>query len=289
VIYITHGVVPYWSSGRISHALLLPESQFTQHLRERRTKYVSISEALAGKGDALTVDDATYGSLKMALLARQYGHAVAWFVNGSNVEQGKQYFPYQLSWMLDESMGTECRFEGERWDMQVMAYRRALRFQIKAAYMRLQSQREIDQLVDKLAYCLSVDPAKMQRSLTTVSSADLTRAVAAGVDLQNHSWTHINPRLFSERERTAEVLRNEEFLSRYRESAVSVFAPPFGYHASISSAPGHIVLLANRKLGSSYRDGNVVNRRDLHLTDSAPEVPQVWPVMAEAAEQYASR
>jgi peptidoglycan/xylan/chitin deacetylase (PgdA/CDA1 family) len=273
MIYVTHGVVPCWSSERISHALFLPESRVARHLRLRRLKYVPLAQALDGEGDALTVDDATYGGLKLALLARRYGHAVSWFVNGSNVEHRKQYYPFQISFMLDATQVTECRFESRTWNLQEMAGRRALRLRIKEVYMRLCSQHEIEELIERLACCLHIDSAMMENSLTTVRPAELAQAVFAGVDLQNHSWSHLNPQVFSEDERTTDMLENEEYLSQFRQAVVRAFAPPFGQRVSLASVPAHFVLLANRNLVSGHREGNLVNRSDWRLNDSTGETP----------------
>jgi peptidoglycan/xylan/chitin deacetylase (PgdA/CDA1 family) len=137
---------------------------------------------------------------------------VSWFVNGSNVEHGTQYYPFQLSSMLDRTRLSECQFADRSWELQTMAGRRALRLRIKQAYMRLRSQNEIEQLIQSLACSLRLDAAAMENSLATVGPAELAQAVVAGVDLQNHGWSHLNPQVSSERKRTAEVRQNEDHL-----------------------------------------------------------------------------
>jgi hypothetical protein len=274
MIYISHGLVPNWCSGRISHALFLPERAVERHLQERKQKYVSISQAISGGGDALTVDDASYGGLRLALLARQFGHQVSWFVNGGYVEHGTQYYPFQLSSMLDDTRLSHCEFEGLTWDLQTIAGRRALRLRFKQIYMRLRSQKEIEALVDKVAGCLQTDPRRFENSLSTVTPAELAQAVLAGVDLQNHSWGHVNPQVLSERERTKGALRNEEYLSEYRQAITRVFAPPFGHHVSPAPFLSHFVLLADRNLISDHCEGNLVNRRDLLPNDFAERISE---------------
>jgi peptidoglycan/xylan/chitin deacetylase (PgdA/CDA1 family) len=265
MIYITHGTVPSWSSERISHALFLPELQIDRHLKQRRKKYVSLSQAFQGRGDALTIDDATHGALQLALAARRHGHAVSWFVNGSNIEDRVQYYPFQVSSMLDNTRARTCRFGGMTWNLPDLAARRALRLRIKETYMRMRSQDEIEALIDRLASSLHVDPAAMEKSLSTVGPGELAVAAMAGVELQNHSWSHINPQVISEAARTGEVIRNENYLSQFRKAVTRVFAPPFGQSVSLASAPADFVLLANRGLHSSHRQGNLANRGELLL------------------------
>jgi hypothetical protein len=269
LIYLTHGVVPRWSSERISHALFVPEWLFVLHLQQRCTKYVPLAQALAGEGDALTIDDAAYGGLRAALLAIRYGHAVSWFVNGIHVERALPYFPFQISCMLDDTRWSACRFEGKKWELRGSVERRVLRQHLKQRYMQMRSEDEIAQLLETVSRSLSVDSAAMEESLRTVTQAELVAAAAAGVDLQNHSWRHLNPLLFSDAERTAEAALNEDYLAQFRRPATRAYAPPFGEHVNLDSGVADFVLLADRRFISSRRKENIVNRNDLLLNEFA--------------------
>ena len=267
MIYVSHGIISSYRSERMSHALCLPTSRAALHLQLRRKKYVPLALAIAGRGDALTVDDATYAGLDLALMARRYGHAVSWFVNGSYVENRIEYFPFQISCMLDDTRSTECRFDDRRWSLETMTGRRLLRAQIKHQYMRMQSQGEISELIDRLAEGLHSDSKLPERSLRTVGAAELAQAVLAGVDLQNHGWGHLNPQALPEEERSAEVIRNRQYLSQFRRAITEVFAPPFGQCVP-RAAMGCVVLLASRSLIPAYKNANVINRGDFILTTS---------------------
>ena len=129
----------------------------------------------------------------------------------------------------------------------------------------MKSQGEIRELIDELGQSLKSDSICAEPSLRTVGTADLAQAVLAGVELQNHGWGHLNPQVLSEKERAAEVMQNEEYLSRFRRAITPVFAPPFGYCA-MHAMPEYSVLLANRGLAPSYQQGNIINRGDLVLT-----------------------
>jgi len=268
MICVTHGIISSYSTERISHALCLPTSRVELHLRSRRRKYVPLAQAIAGGGDALTVDDATYAALELALMARRCGHAVSWFVNGSHVENRIEYFPFQISCMVDDTRAAACRFDGRTWNLKTMMGRRALRSHIKCQYMRMRSQGEIMELVDTVADSLQCDSKHAESSLRTVGTAELAKAVLAGVDLQNHGWGHLNPQGLSEEERTAEVMQNDEYLSQFRRAITPVFAPPFGQCVT-RATPEYFVLLANRGLAPSYKEGNVINRGDFLLTASS--------------------
>ena len=277
MIYITHGVVHNWKRERISHGLMLSASVFVLHMRQRTTKYVPLSEALEGKGDALTVDDASYAGLQAVLLARQYGHAVSWFVNGLNVERGLPYFPFQLSWMLDETQKSNCCFDGQHWQLTDENERRALRLRLKHSYLRMRSYEEISALVEMISSSVGVEPSTLEKSLCPVTSQELAVAVAAGVELQNHGWTHLNPQTFSARLLVADIRLNNAYLSCFQKAHLRIYAPPFGRQvAPLASSVARYVLLADRRFFSDPQNGSVVNRLDLDLTTSSKSVAPEW-------------
>jgi peptidoglycan/xylan/chitin deacetylase (PgdA/CDA1 family) len=272
MIFVTHGVISPYSRERISHALCLPTSRAALHLRLRHTKYVSVVDAIVGKGDALTIDDATQAGLELAFLARRYGHAVTWFVNGHHVENRIEYFPFQISCMLDDTRETGCRFDGDTWNLDTTGGRRTFRRHIKQLYMQMRKQHEITDLIDRLADSLHTDSTNPESSLRTVGTSALAQAVLAGVDLQNHGWSHLNPQMFSDKERADDVKQNDEYLAQFRRANTPVFAPPFGQPVILSSL-ARVMLLADRSLAPHYEDGSVINRGDLVLRRSA-ETPR---------------
>lgn len=283
MIYVSHGTIDSWSSTRISHSLFLSESQAVQHLRSRQEKYVPLANALAGEGDALTVDDATYGALELALIARRYGHAVSWFVNGAHVEHNFPYYPFQISYMLDDTEMRVCRFDGRMWNVESLECRRALRRYVKDCYMQIGRQDEIGLLVEQLARDLQVDPLPVETALSTVNAQDLRRATTEGIELQNHGWSHLNPSGFSEEQYAAEVLKNEEYLALYRQTQTRVFAPPFGKQIEMPFVHADFALLADRSLMRGHRDGNLVNRVDLFLNETAVPKPETAHISANEA------
>jgi hypothetical protein len=267
LIYFTHGAVDRWNAERISHGLMLSESVLTRHLRQRTSKYVPLTEALAGNGDALTIDDATYAGLTAALLARKYGHAVSWFVNGMNVEQQLPYFPFQLSWMLDQTHQTGCFFDRQHWDLTRKDDRRALRLRLKQNYMRMGSCEEIDELVEAFSACVGVASSTLDEALATVTSNELALAADAGVELRNHGWTHVNPQILSKRALTADVRRNETYLASFGRQDVRIFAPPFGRQVAVSCEVASCVLLADRGFTSDQARGSFVSRYELQVDE----------------------
>jgi len=261
--------VPQWRPERISHALFHPDWLLALHLERRPAKYVSLAQALQGEGDALTIDDATYGGMRAALLALRYGHAVSWFVNGLHAAKGLPYFPFQLSALVDNTQRTDCSLDGCRWNLITPSDRRTFRQHLKGLYMRMSSAEEICELVERVAGSLEVSPGPLEQSLRTVTSADLALAANAGVDLQNHGWSHLNPLALSETERTVEAALNEDYLLRYRRNGIRVYAPPFGARVTLKSRVSDYILLADRNLRTGRISGGAFNRCDLLLNDFA--------------------
>jgi peptidoglycan/xylan/chitin deacetylase (PgdA/CDA1 family) len=275
MIYLTHGVVPHWSAERISHALFLPEWLLALHLEHRPAKYVSLTHSLAGEGDALTIDDATYGGLRAALLARRYGHSVSWFVNGLHVDRSLQYFPFQLSSMLDDTRQSECLFDDQEWKLRRNIDRRIFRRYLKQRYMRMRRNEEVSEFVETVSSCLNVYSAAIEHSHRTVTFAELAAAAEAGVDLQNHGWSHLNPQLFSSAECTATARLNEDYLSQFRETDTRAYAPPFGQPVMLTSNTADLVLLADRGLNADHRRGRIVNRQDLLFHELPTQIVRV--------------
>jgi peptidoglycan/xylan/chitin deacetylase (PgdA/CDA1 family) len=125
---------------------------------------------------------------------------------------------------------------------------------------------EIADLLEAFSRCLGVEQSKFEESLSTVTSTDLALAANAGVDLENHGWTHLNPQTLSERELAEDVTLNESYLSRFRQARDRVFAPPFGRWVAVNSGVASYLLLADRSYVSSKRNRGVVNRFDLHVS-----------------------
>ena len=267
MIYVTHGTVACHDENRISHALMLPEPLLMRHLESRCEKYVPLAEAIQGKGDAFTVDDASRAGLRAVLLARQYGHAACWFVNGAHLATSMDYFPFLISWMLDETRKHQCVFDGARWDLTDNAGRRRLRLRTKELYMKMKSYAQIRDLLGKLSGCLNTETSALDPSLQTVTAAEVAQAVAAGVELGNHCWTHLNPRNFSPRALAFDLELNGEFLSGFCDFDSRTFAPPYGNPVSLPDGSADFMLLANKNPMPFHSRCRTINRRELKIAD----------------------
>ena len=75
-VYAMHGIFSEGDAKAFQNRCLIREDKFEQLLSSLPFKFVSLDDAVAGRGEALTVDDATNAAYRAAKLARQHGHAV---------------------------------------------------------------------------------------------------------------------------------------------------------------------------------------------------------------------
>lgn len=269
MIFVTHGVVENLDPERISHGLMLQRSAFITHLQERQSKYVTVERSVAGFGDALTVDDATLAGLDQVLLTKSLGHAVTWFVNGENVEADLTYFPFLLSWMIDEATECDCLFEGKRWSLRSIQDRKTFRLHLKAVYMRCTHWYEIADLTEELSRRLHVHGDLDELFLKTASHHDLERAAHCGVILGNHGWSHFNPLALSPSRRREEIMRNRVWLRQF-QACQDCYAPAFGSRVPLLEEFCPLMLLAESSATTHTRPRGQVNRETLRLASNVP-------------------
>jgi hypothetical protein len=261
VLAITHGVLSNKNDSLISHALFEGEEAYCAYLDARPSRFVSLEEALYGRGDALTVDDATFAGFRAVVLALQAGHAVTWCVNGEEVEENLSYFPFQISSMLDRTRQQRCVFEGTTWDLSTSEKLRAFRLSLKQRYMQLDTRPAIDSLVASLSDTLDVD-ACLGEQLQTVGRREISVAASLGCRLLNHGWTHLNPNAVTERELAVDIARNADWVRSFQNHDLNLYVPPYGRMVHHARAMGIAMLLADRAR-SCADDPLAFNRQDL--------------------------
>ncbi len=264
MIFVTHGVVDNLNPRRISHALMLSRWAFISHLQQRSAKYVPIAQALLGLGDALTVDDATLAALDQVLLARSFGHAVTWFVNGQNVEENLTYFPFLLSCMVDETSAPECLFEGRLWPLHTLSDRKAFRRFLKLIYMSFTAPQQILRLIEDLAFQLNLPASLALASLGTASRHNVEHAVRSGVSLGNHGWDHLNPRSLPPSTCVAGIATNRAWIESLQPDH-GVYAPPYGASIVLPQGSCSLMLLADPTLREAMPHTGIINRSPLTL------------------------
>ena len=177
--------------------------------------FVPLVDAIAGRGDALTIDDAICGAADAAMLARQLGHAVTLFVNPGQVESGAPYAFLVLNALLDGLSST-------------YAERQALRRHIKARLCVLTEEQARLELVMDLGSQWGVSVPEVPPHFRTLSREELVTLRDAGVALENHGWSHTDHASLSPAESLREIREGRAWLQRELGVEAAYFASPFG-------------------------------------------------------------
>jgi hypothetical protein len=237
IIDTTHGVVKDVNPGRFAHRNLLDSSHFAAFLRGRKRAYVPLSACLRGEGDALTIDDSTVAAADAARLARAHGHAVTLFVNGYNIAEGKCYHFSRLDAALDATEIGNVAYGGNGYDLRLPRVAQAFRAHVKRNLLQLGSEQQRESLVDEIGRLLGLNEISVPPFLCPIHSADLIDLAAAGVDIQNHGWTHTTVGAMPFDEHAADIRRGRDWLRDACGAHADLFAVPNGdglplWHAS---------------------------------------------------------
>lgn len=230
MIYTSHGLIEHADASRFLHRNLLDRRRFAEHLSGRSAPYVDLEEALAGRGDALTVDDGTHAGAEAAALARQLGHEVAFFVNPSHVIRGEPYFFSELNVVMDhmDDAGRSALAELYPPPRPHKNSRRELRKRIKGHLLRLPTEDARRRRVRELATRAGVRNLTLPRQWQPVRLEDLVRLRDQGVRIANHGWTHGNVDLLERPAAREEIASAARWLRRNLCGGSAAYAVPFG-------------------------------------------------------------
>src|SRR5437016_674086 len=99
-VYALHGSAPAASPDLFVYRNICDRERLSRWL-SALPPLVPLCDALAGRGSALTIDDATYAAADSALLARELGHEATLFVNPSNIAERTNYSWLVINALLD--------------------------------------------------------------------------------------------------------------------------------------------------------------------------------------------
>jgi hypothetical protein len=265
-VYIMHGVVDSPCPNSFLDRNMLDRESFTRFLEQRPAPFAALEQALAGGGDALTIDDSIYAGYDAALLARRHGHEVTFFVNPSNIETGLPYWFFLLNLALDRTRLRTFRFNRDHFMLDSLAEKRQLRWVVKRTVYQLADEDSRAAYIRGLMADLGVYQRDLPRSLRPLSAEDIARLVEAGVQVENHGWTHAHPVGVKANELWADVRRGRAWLRERIGVESRVFAVPFGDTAPPEEPPAGLFdtwLMADARFFAGPLGQRIVNRKPM--------------------------
>jgi len=247
---------------------LLEKAMFLDHLKNRKKPYIDLVSALAGEGDALTIDDATQAACDAATLARQHGHQVTLFINPWNVIHGQAYYFAQLSTVLDKTKIRATVFCDRQFDLESFRGKRILRERVKQQLLTIAAENERRALVRNLACALQVGDLSDGETLRVVSAEALVSLKGLGVHIANHGWTHAPFRALQPETAKTEVVQGREWIAGNLSCDAKAFAVPFGHDLppfQVSQETYDVWFLNDELLYHGFVGPNIFNRTTLRL------------------------
>jgi len=227
MIYASHGITDNFSPDKFCHKFLLDRKSFESYIKCKQEKYVTIEKALAGKGEAFTIDDATVASYDAAKLLRNYGHEVTWFINPFYIENRIDYWFLKLNVLLDISSHKKVILKNKEYLLSTKQEKLHFRNEFKIAIAGLPTEEERQKILAKI-FDINLEDIVLPNYLKTVTKSDILELHQLGVNIQNHGWTHRQLKNADEIDIQKEILLGKEWFSKNFQYETNFYAVPFG-------------------------------------------------------------
>lgn len=227
-IFCIHGIVEKRNKKNFLHRNMLDKEKFRKYLMQRERKFVSLDNALNGKGDALTIDDGTEAGAEAAQIAVSLGHKVSLFINPFYIAQNKPYVFVLLNVILHCLDKNKAVFAGESFSIHSFEEKKALRKIIKNHLAKYPDYAERLKILNDFVSLNRIRLCDFPSHLKVISVDHLRKLAQSGVDIQNHGWTHCDFSSLSIDGIIQSIRQaNEWFISEITYQT-NYFAVPFG-------------------------------------------------------------
>lgn len=223
-----HGVVNRLKPDSCAQRGLFEAAQFIKHLRTRSRPYGDLYSAMGGKGDALTIDDATLAGCEAAKLARKHGHQVTLFINPGHIATRKPYAHILLSLMVDRTKLPRIVFQGNSFELYTFENKRTFREQLKQHVLTIAGEAALQKFVQLMAHRLKVADLAVPRPLQTASLAMLRQLRDKGVTIGNHGWSHAALGPLSVDAAREDIVAGRNWIRQKLGNDANAYAVPYG-------------------------------------------------------------
>jgi hypothetical protein len=227
MIYITHGIVESFRQQKFCHMDFLDRELFINHLANKKEKYVSLQKALEGKGDALTIDDSLMGGVEAAILCREFGHEVSFFVNPFYIQKQFSYWFCVLNVLLDGDKIEKILWKRKEYFLRDFYSKLKFRIDLKSTIASLPAQKSKSNIEIVFKQNINKDFV-IPSHLVILSINELKKLAQLGVEIHNHGWTHRQIIAFNDNELDQDILKAKEWLNNVLGVNTDFYAVPFG-------------------------------------------------------------
>lgn len=267
-IHLLHGVVEKHDTDLRTHRLCVSKDSFVRHLQSG-IRYRRLEELLSGHDtgsmNVLTIDDSTLAGVEACRIARELGQEVAFFVNPEPVITEMPYFFSLFDAIIDQRTRSFADFEGNRICLQspseVRQWWNLLRNRLK--YLDPQSSLAT---IRGIGIQLGCELESIPFHLRPPSQSDLRDLIDAGVQVENHGWSHRDISAMDYASFRDHVDRGRMWIRSALGVGADWYATPFGVSPVPEEWQSLLVrpyLLASRDRDEGVQACGAINRRDI--------------------------
>jgi hypothetical protein len=140
----------------------------------------------------LTVDDSTRSGAEACLIARELGHEVLFFINPEPVVSGVPYFFSLFDTFVDARRFDVIEAEdGQRIHIGSRAEIRDWWWSLRSKLMVLDADQALF-AVRRIGMSLGCADVELPDHLKPLTCSELAQLRDAGVQIENHGWTHVD-------------------------------------------------------------------------------------------------
>lgn len=222
MIYELHGTIALATSS-ITERRFVSKDKFLQWAH-KNGPFVGLDDALLDLGNAISIDDSTFGAYESALALRQADIPVTMFINMYNIIYKKDYFFHQLNSLLSKHFAIE--------NIDDFIDQNSIRNQFKQKLLLCKTESDIEYELRELCVSKNLEFDEILSSIVShariISLENCRELIGEGVRLGNHFYQHINPFLLNKEEYENSVTLNAYLLKQYFDVEIKDCAIPFG-------------------------------------------------------------
>lgn len=267
-VHLLHGVVDQHSAHLRTHRLCVPKDSFVRHLRSG-IRYRRLENLLSGNEttgmSVLTIDDSTVAGAEACMIARELDQEVAFFVNPEPVITQIPYFFSLFDSIADRRTRGFVDYEERRIHLNSPSDVRQWWNLLRNRLMHLEPQCSLTK-IKEIGIQLGCEDESIPPHLRPATESELQDLRDAGVQIENHGWSHRDISAMDYESFRDHVDRGRDWLRSALGVDADWYATPFGISQVRSEWQSLLVypyFLADRDRDAGMQACGAINRRDI--------------------------